>query len=146
MPDLSLGTVSTGIGLAKTGFDVLSFVRGLSEENTISAFFSWDGTRLHGDDRLTVERHHIEDDESVWFYSVDGPAEFEFRRFPAVDSVVELLGTKVGEMSPDARFWRWVGNTLPGRIYGGTAASVKVDFVVVGFKPKALVDHFGGGS
>jgi hypothetical protein len=71
--------------------------------------------------------------------------DYVFVREPVTPSCAhELVGTVVGEAQPDSRFWRWIAPVLPGRIYGGSdPPNLKVDFLVFGYRPKALLKHFG---
>jgi hypothetical protein len=69
--------------------------------------------------------------------------DYAFVREPTVESCAyELVGQVAGEPNPDALYWRWIAPVLPGRIYGGDSINLKVDFLVFGYKPKALIKHF----
>ena len=71
--------------------------------------------------------------------------DYAFMRIPVVDSGVhELLGLVAGEENPNADYWRWIATTRPGVIVGGQkdTPNAKVDFVVVGYRPKAIAKHF----
>ncbi len=66
---------------------------------------------------------------------------------PVIQSALyELLGSIKGEDNPDARIWRWVANQEQGTIVDGgwIPPSVKVEFVVIGYRAKAITKHFGG--
>ena len=66
---------------------------------------------------------------------------------PVIQSgLYELLGQKAGEDNPDAQFWRWVANQKQGNIVDGRwgPPSVKVEFIVIGYRAKAVAKHFGG--
>jgi hypothetical protein len=112
--------------------------------DVISALFAADGTRLDGTDLISVERHTVKGRDDVWWYSVHEVPEYTFVRFPVIESCLEELpGTVVGERNPDARYWRWIA-TLPRNVIvgSGDAPNIKVHFIVVGYKPKALLKHF----
>ena len=80
----------------------------------------------------------------MWWYEVEELEGYTFIRMPVIESCAsELIGQKEGESNPDARFWRWVAPVKQGVIYSGdyVAPNLKVEFIVVGYKPKALIDH-----
>lgn len=112
--------------------------------DVVSALFAFDGTRIDGSEVISVEKHKVEGRDDVWWYSVQDVPEYTFVRFPVIESCLEELpGTVVGEKNPDARYWRWIG-TLPRNVIvgGGEAPNIKANFIVVGYKPKALLKHF----
>jgi hypothetical protein len=81
--------------------------------------------------------------KAIWWYHVKPIDDYIFIRTPLIESCAhEIIGQVQGEAQPDARFWRWVAPTLPGRVYGGEAVNLKVDFLVFGYKPKALIKYF----
>ena len=96
--------------------------------------------------RIDLELHPLQDRPDVWWYSA------AFERLPVTDSgVVEILD-RPDDRNPDARFWRWIANQAPGVVRGSVGPgpafdpNANVDFVVVGYSPKALVEHFAPGS
>jgi hypothetical protein len=144
MADLS--GITTGIDLAKSGWALLEYVRSIAGADVIAAYFRYDGTRVEGSDKIDVELHHVEREPSVWWFSVKPLSDYAFVREPVTPSCAnELVGQITGEALPDSRYWRWVAPVLPGRIYGGgSPPNLKVDFMVFGYRPKALLKHFGG--
>ena len=137
-----VGEVAAGLAIGKGVLEFLEHVKHLKGSEVISALFSWDGTRLSGSDGVEIVKHDV-DEPGVWLYSVQEKDGYTFVRMPTVPTaVVELLGTVKGESNPDARYWRWVGNREPGVIAGPGSPNAKTDFVVIGYRPKALVDHF----
>jgi hypothetical protein len=70
--------------------------------------------------------------------------EYVFIRQPIIESCsIEIIGTVSGEKYPDSKYWRWIAPVLPGRIYGGESPpNVNVEFLVFGYRPKALLKHF----
>lgn len=82
---------------------------------------------------------------AVWWFSVKNVPDYVFVRIPLVESCAhELVGLVPGEKQPDALYWRWIAPVVPGRIYGGgqEPPNLKVDFMVFGYKPKALIKYF----
>ena len=139
-----MSAIGGGIGLAKGVFEFLGYVRGIASAGIVSAFFTWDGTRTHGDE-IEIERHFDEKDPAVWWYSVKDCDGYVFVRIPVVQSCAhELVGTVAGEKNPDFRYWRWVAQERQGILVSGASVppTLKVDFIVVGYKPKAIVEHF----
>jgi hypothetical protein len=137
-----ISTVSGGLAIGQSILQFLSYVRDVKDARVISALFDPEANLKHGDKKIRVLRHEHED-ETVWWYEVEDFEDYSFVRFPVVGSgIVEMIGSRQDAKNPYARFWRWVGGGLPGRIYGGGSPNVRVDFVVVGYRPTALVQHF----
>jgi len=139
MPTI-IGTMS----MAKSVLELLGYIRNIAGANVISAYFKYDGLRIEGSERIEIERHE-EGDKTVFWYSIKAISNYAFMRFPTVgSSAYELIGTVRGESLPDARYWRWVSPPEPGVIVGGNSEfpNLKTDFVVVGYRTKALLDHF----
>lgn len=140
---IDISTISGGLSIAKSIYQALEFIRGIADSGVIAAYFHHDGTRIHGSDKIQIDLHHDEKSDTVWWYSVKPIEDYAFVRVPVVESCAhELVGHVVGEPVPDARYWRWIAPVLPGRIYGGEAVNLKVEFLVFGYKPKALIKHF----
>jgi hypothetical protein len=139
-----ISTVSGGMAIGQNVLRFLNIVRGIREANVIAALFDPDGLRKEGDKRINVILHTEQQEEGTWWYEVEAMDDYSFVRFPVIESgIAEVLGQEVGASNPDARYWRWVGQGLPGRIYGSAGASnARVDFMVVGYRPSALVKHF----
>ena len=140
-----ISIVSGGFSIAQGLMQLLGYIRGVAGANVISAYFKWDGTRIEGSEKVMVEKHidRAEGDE-VWWYSVTDVPDYVFIRMPTIESCAhELVGLVSGEKNPDAGYWRWVAQRPQGVIAGGKAQpNLKVDFVVVGYRPKALIKHF----
>jgi hypothetical protein len=137
-------TISTGIGIGKNVLQFAEWLRGMSDTSVISAFFDNRGNRKEGSNKIEVEKNSQESSGDVWWYSVRPVDDYVFIRFPIIESgVYEIIGTIVGEKNADAKYWRYVAEPLRGRIYGGGEESnAKVDFIVIGYKPKAVIKHF----
>lgn len=140
------GSAFAGIGsVLSTAKDLLGFideVQKFAGSRVISAYFKWDGTRLDGDEEIVAERHDGTG-PAQWWFSIKDIADYVFVRFPVVGSCAhELVGTEKGTANPDSRYWRWIEPMPPGAIVGGERPNLKVNFVVIGYKPKALIKHF----
>ncbi len=79
----------------------------------------------------------------MWWFSVKENPEYVFLRMPIIESCAhELVGRLKEEKNPDSRYWRWVAPVPPGAIVGGDHPNLKANFIVVGYRPKALIKHF----
>jgi hypothetical protein len=142
-----ISVVSGGVGIAQGLMQFLGYLRGIAGSNIISAHFNWDGTRNEGSDKIEVEKHPSKEGDGIWWFSVKEQADYVFIRMPVIESCAhELVGLVAGENNPDARYWRWVAQERQGVIVGGQnqPANLKVDFIVIGYRPKALIKHFSG--
>ena len=140
-----ISLISGGISIAQGVLQGLDFIRGIAGSKVISGYFRHDGTRIEGSEKVEILVHPSEKNPSVWWYQVKPVEDYAFMRIPVVDSGVhELLGLVAGEPNPDADYWRWIVTTSPGVIVDGRtdAPNVKVDFVVVGYRPRAVIKHF----
>ena len=137
-------TITGGIAVAQRGWALLEYVRSVVGADVIGAYFKHDGTRIEGSKKLEIESHRSAANPAIWWYSVKPIENYAFVREPVTPScALEIVGQVVGETLPDSRFWRWVAPVLPGRIYGGDdPPNLKVDFMVFGYRPKALLKHF----
>jgi hypothetical protein len=139
-------TISASIDLGKGGWPLLEQLRSVVGADIISAYFKHDGTRIEGSTKIEIELNPLLNNPTVWFYSVKPIEDYVFVREPVTPSCAhELVGTIVGEDQPNSCFWRWIAPVLPGRIYGGSTEppNLKVDFLVFGYRPRALLKHFG---
>lgn len=140
-----ISAISGGVSIAQGLMQFVGYVRGIAGSNVISGYFKWDGTRIEGSDKIEVERHPSGNDEAVWWFSVKELSGYVFLRMPLIESCThELVGLVEGEKNPDARYWRWVAQERQGVIVGGQKQppNLKVEFVVIGYRPKALIKHF----
>ncbi len=138
-----ISAVSGGIAVAQGAFQFLGYIRGIRNSDVISALFRWDGEKVEGSEKFEITKRSQQENDDIWWYSVTEEPEYTFVRIPVVGtSAHEVMGQISGESNPDARYWRWVAPVLPGRIAGGEAPNLKVDFIVVGCRPKALLEHF----
>lgn len=141
---MEVSSIGSGITLAKSGWALLEYLRSVAGADVISAYFAYDGTRIAGSEKIEVERHEIQGKPRIWWFSVGELDDYAFVREPVTPScAIELVGTVVGEVLPDSRYWRWVAPTLPGHIYiGEEPPNLKVNFIVFGYRPRALLKHF----
>lgn len=132
------------VSLTKDGFQLLEFLRGVAEADIISGFYKWDGTLIHGEDKIPLQVAYEGQDGKVWWYYTNSLEDYTFIHFPVIPSVHELIGRRESDAVADAGIWRWVAPSKPGVIVGGNSAfnNVKVDFIVAGYRPKALVKYF----
>ncbi|MCH7776767.1 MAG: hypothetical protein IH878_09555 [Gemmatimonadetes bacterium] len=147
-----IGLVTSAASAVQTVITFGKFLKDVGEAHVIAAHFNWAGERISGDDTIEIERHFDEDNEDngkIWFFSVTEIPGYTFVRAPVIESAtVELVGTIKGEKNPDARFWRWMAPRTPGVIYGGQhdPPNLKVEFIVVGYRTKALIKHLAATS
>ena len=84
------GDIPQIIGVGRSAYQALNFIRGLKDSSVISAMFRWDGTRLEGNDKIVVELHK-QDPDSVWYYSVEDVPDYIFVRVPVIESGIEEM-------------------------------------------------------
>ena len=129
----------------KNLYSDLEFIKGVVGSDVIAAYFRHDGTRVEGSDKINVQIQYPKGTKTIWWYWVEHLEDYVFVRVPVIESSAhELLGQEADKEVPDARYWRWIAPVLPGRIYGGgeSPSNVEVDFLVFGYRPKALIQHF----
>jgi len=108
------------------------------EYQTISALFDYDGILIEGDKRIIVEKIFVEDSKDKWFYRIKPLEDYVFIYMPLIPSVQVDNGTVREEANPDANFFRFVGNIFSSVISGGNP-NIKVNFLIMGYKPKDLL-------
>ena len=139
-----ISAISGGISIVKEGINAFNYVLGLKNGKVISALFDANGTRKYGNKKVIVEKINTGSDV-VWWYKVKEINDYVFVRFPVIDSVVEeIAGQENGESNPGTIYWRWVSKARSGTIVDGSSdpVNITVDFIIVGYQPKALIDHF----
>ena len=140
--------IASGMAIGKGLFELLRFVKGVAGSGVVSAYFRYDTTKIYGSEKIIVSLNKSDRDEVFWL-NVEPIDEYVFVRFPINDAgCEELIGTVVGEVLPNPAYWRWVQSARSGTIVGGnfTPANAKVDFVVVGYKPKAIIQYLSSGN
>jgi hypothetical protein len=134
-------------GSVRDLWQFLTFLRGVAGADVIAGQFKWDTTRVEGSSKINIRTHREEEHPNRFWYEVEPIEDYTFLRFPVVESSAhELVGTIKGQSNPDARYWRWVAPVPPGAIAGGERPNLMVDFVVVGYRPKALLRYFSGAA
>jgi len=129
--------------LTKDFFQFLNFIKGVAGTDVISSYHRFDGNRVDGSSKIDVEMIKTENDEA-FYLTVKPLKDYIFVRFPLNSSgCEEEIATLNGETYPDPNVWRWMQSARSGTIVGGqyTPPNAKVDFVVVGYKPKALTNY-----
>ena len=118
-------------------YDLLT--KKINEHNIVSALFAWDCKRSYGDEKIEIEKHDIED--NVWFYSVKDFEDYIFIRIPTnAGCVIETLGTSNGDKNADSKYFRYIA-VPDGHTYGaGAFPNVKVSFIIIGYRPKDLLN------
>lgn len=140
---MTIQEISAGTGLVKDLFGFLSWIKSIAGSDVISAYFRFHGTRVSGSEKVDIEMHTTDNEEVSWL-SVIEIENYAFVRFPInAAGCSESIGSIEGQY-PDPRYWRWIPNPSPGVIVSGDyqAPNAKVDFIVVGFRPDAIVKAY----
>lgn len=114
--------------------------------DVIAALFDPDAQRLTGDERMQVQVLRPEGwPEEAWWYRAVGIAGFEF--IPYATSPYLEIRVASTQDAPRNRIWRWVWPAHPGSVYGDRTKipTVETNFVLVGYRPEAIVRHFAPG-
>lgn len=141
----NISQANEAILLSSQIWQMLIFIKHVKGSGMLSAQFDGLGNFEQGDESITLEvvpgaRHDI------WYFNVKELQDYTFIRFPLNPSPSEeICGQINGEQNPQANFWRWAQRARSGTIVdGGTDPSnLLVSFIVVGYKPKALLAEFG---
>ena len=138
--------VQSVLSSAVNALQLITEVKKLTGSKPNAPLFEWDGsevTRVHGSEQVQIETHTDEKASGVTWFSVREKDDYMVLRFPVIESSAqELVASVSGEESPDTRFWRWVARPREGVIVGGNYVppNLKMQFVVIGYKPKELID------
>lgn len=145
MEALSIITgLSGSISIVTNGLHLIEFMRGLTGTDIISALFDAEGKRTSGSELIEVVNIPGHDD-SVWWYAVKDVPDYIFIRMALIPSCVqEIAGRVAGEKNPNATYWRWIATERQGLIADDSQSppNIRVSFIVIGYKPKALMKHF----
>ena len=112
------------------------------EYKVISAMFKWDGTRVCGNEKIEVVLNYFKDapKDEAWFYSVKPLEDYVFLRIPVNPGAVVESPVKVDGKTPDADFFRYI-KAPDGFIRNvGHWPNVKTNFMLIGYKPKDLLN------
>lgn len=137
--------IGTGVSVASGAFEILNVARGLKGAGIISALFDEVGNRTDGSNKIEVLKVIEERRPDIWWYTVKEVHGYVFERIPLTSScVLESAGRINNDMNPYAKCWRWHGVEDTRTLYNGTSSppNIKVGFIVVGYKPKALLKHY----
>lgn len=121
--------------------DVITLIDFLSKHKrdyqTKSALFSYDGTKINGDNLIEVQKIPT-NDVRIWFYKIKEVTNFEFIYMPVIPSLYIDYGQFEGDTNPNAKIFRFVGNPL-AKFSSGGEPNVKANFIVVAYKPSDLL-------
>lgn len=133
----------SAIAIGKNALEFLAFIKGLTDSNVISAYFNWDGTLIEGNKKIEINKINDSTYQDVWWFQVEELKDYVFVRIPVVNSCLqEIPGQYVGE-NPNADMWRWIPFIEERAVLATDhTGNIKVNFVIVGYRPKALVKHF----
>ena len=138
-----ISAISGGMSIAKGTYDFLNFVRGIKGTDVIAALFDAEGRRTDGNDKIEVVKLDGERAD-IWWYCVKEVPGYVFDRVPLTASCVQEMPARLtNEQNPRADYWRWYAMERIGTLVDGTSPpNIKVSFIVVGYKPKALLNYF----
>lgn len=142
---MDLDTTANIVSLAQAGFGFLDYVKQVAGTDVIAGLFKWDSTLVEGSEQIKLKIEYDGDDGAKWWYYVQPLEDYTFVRFPTINSgLFEQLGYAEGASNPEAIYWRWTAYPPPGVIVGGNSKfnNAKVDLVVIGYRPKALIKYF----
>ena len=144
---------SAGLAIGKGLFGLLGYIKGIPNSGVMSSLFDWKGALIGGSDKIIVERQELKmgdpeitDLDIRWRYHVEEKEGYTFLRFPVVESGISKLvaallhSEKTDKRMFNAMYWRWDPNITPGGISGGDPENVRVDFVVVEYQWKSLLE------
>ena len=139
-----LSVAAAGVTVAQSSIGLLDFLWGrVKEADVIAALFDPAATRITGDGRISVQivSAREQDSVNVW-YAIEDVPEFEFVPY-ATNPYLEIRVANVVEQ-PHRRIWRWVYPPHLGTAHGGRpgAPTEETNFIVLGYKPSAIVRHF----
>ena len=140
-----ISVISSSFTTTESFVKFFDSIKSIAGSNVISGYFKYDGTKVEGSDKIVIEVHSDEKCKEVFWLSVQALDDYAFVRMPINESCVhELIGIVDGKKLPNPRYWRWVAKPRPNVIVGGnyTPPNVKMDFIVIGYRPKAIIKHF----
>lgn len=139
-----ISDLSGSISSVTEGLHLLAFVRGITGSDIISALFDADGNRTAGSELIEVT-NIPGPDKSVWWYAVKDVPDYIFTRMALIPShVQEIADCVAGEKNPNALYWRWIAMEPQGVLIdnGQNPPNIRVNFMIIGYKPEALIKHF----
>jgi hypothetical protein len=144
-----LSGVAAAAAVGRAGLGTLGFLWDkVREADVIAREFDPDARPFDGgDERITVVRMADAADDTHWWYRVVLVRAFEFVPY-ATNPYYEIrFGSVPGEQrARDRLVFRWVLPPPVGYVFnsGSDPANVETNFVVVGYRPAAVVRHFTG--
>lgn len=107
--------------------------------SVISALFNFEGLRVEGDRNIQVDRINVTNSKDKWYFRIKDLDGYVFVYMPLIPTVFVDYGILSNNINPNAKVFRFVGNIFSPVISGGNP-NVLVDFIVVGYKPKDLLN------
>lgn len=105
----------------------------------LAAMFDSQANRIEGDEFIEVELISSKSSDSIWFYRVKKIEDYVFVPIPV--TICYLDHAKVsGSTNPDSNVFRFVDNPMATFTTGG-APNLQVNFSIIGYKPKQLLDR-----
>jgi hypothetical protein len=136
-----------GASVTRVVVSAVGAIRNVAGSKVIAAHFGPDGRRIDGSEKVIVATMKSNMD-GVWWYRVEPVEDYVFMRFALQESAVGELTDAAGR---GVDWWRYVT-----RAHANAAAlpivdeagkplvrrNLPVEFIVVGYRPKALLDYF----
>lgn len=118
---------------------LFDFIREEVDNNQIiQAHFSWDGTRISGDENISVGLTANIKENKIWFYHINKFENYIFVPVPVNPMVYTNYGVQTGEKNPTTEFFRFVSSPLSKFVSGGEE-NLLTDFFVFGYLPDSLM-------
>lgn len=145
-------TIGAGIGAAGTLLGWLRDLRGLvSPDDMIAAQFDAEGNRKGGNESIKLHKVPVPNEPKVWFFMAVRVEGFHFVPVALVPEADIEYGMVEGQTQKDGTVWRWTAPLKQGMIHGLAEGRRHLDnfavpFIVVGYRPKALLAAFAPGA
>lgn len=138
-----LSEIQGAAGLTKDFFGFLNWVKDIAGSDIISAYFRYDGNKVSGSDLIEVEAHKFESDNN-FFLNIREVQDYVFVRFPINDAGCYEQIAQQNKEYPDPKYWRWVPSPRRGIVvdYDFIPLNAKVDFIVIGYRPNAIIQQY----
>jgi len=106
---------------------------------TLDALFDASGQRIEGSEKIIIAAIPSKSNpKSIWFYKVRPVKDYVFTPIPVTVCYIDYA-LKDGTTNPDSEVFRFVANPMSTFTSGGMA-NLLVNFTVIGYKPKQLID------
>ena len=139
--------VAAGTTAARGGLGLVEFLWDKGRDaDVLAALFDPDGARIEGSDRIQINRIPGST-EGQWWYRPVLIAGFELIPYATNPYLgVREIGRATGGQlrARDRLVWRWVEPPPLGFVFNANydPVNAETNFVVVGYKPSAIVKHF----